>query len=250
MMTTEERIDALEKKVKDGNRKDVWDILSVIGSLLIPVAIFFAGQQYANAMKAAELAAALNRDASNREIAKANLDIAEAGKRVSQANLLLGAIEALASETGPGKRVAISAILLAMPVEGPSIVRDLTRGETSPQLLEYASNSLTERKVALIGQLYASSGGERIEAYNGLLQNWGNDSSLPPLLAQRARQAFADTNFPGRTDGIYNTLVLLAHMNRAALAPHSADLRLLADQMRPVGPRVSDRANTLLSRLP
>lgn len=242
-MTVDDRIAALEKKVKDADRKDIWDMLSVLGSLLIPVAIFFAGQQYASAMKAAELASAESRDASN-------LEVARAGSRVSQANLLLSAIERLAGEDGPGKRVAISAILLAMPEEGPSIVRDLSRTDPSQQVRQYAVDSLAQRKLALIAQLYASSGAERIEAYNVLRQSWGSDASLPPLLAQRARQAFGDRNFPGRNDGIYNTLVLLSHLNSSALAPHSADLRALADQMRPVGPRVSERADTLQARLP
>jgi hypothetical protein len=240
-MTIEERVSALEKKTKA--RKDVWDILSVAGSLLIPVAIFLAGQQYASAMKAAELSSAESRDASN-------LEVARAGSRVSQANLLLSAIERLAGEDGPGKRVAISAILIAMPENGPSIVRDLSHNDPSPEVRDYATNSLDQRKVALIGQLYSASGGERIEAYNGLLQNWGSDDTLPPILAQRARQAFADTNFSGRADGIYNTLVLLSHMNRTALAPHSADLRSLANEMRPVGPRVGERSDTLQARLP
>jgi hypothetical protein len=240
-MTIEDRVAALEKK--SPNRKDVWDILSVAGSLLIPVAIFFAGQQYASAMKAAELSSAESRDASN-------LEVARAGSRVSQANLLLSAIERLAGEDGPGKRVAISAILIAMPENGPSIVRDLSRNDPSQAVRDYATSSLDQRRVTLVGQLYSPSGGERIEAYNGLLQNWGSDETLPPLLAQRARQAFANSNSPGRADGIYNTLVLLSHLNRAATAPHSADLRAFADEMRPVGPRVSERADTLLSRLP
>ena len=242
-MSIEDRVLDLEKKVKAAERKDIWDVLSVLGSLLIPVAIFFAGQQYASAMKEAEIASAERRDANS-------VDVARAGSRVNQAGLILNAVDTLAGTDERRKRLAISAILIALPEEGPAIVAEVSRSDPNQQIRTYAAASLRDRRPALIAQLYDPSGAQRIAAYNTLLQTWGRDSSLPPLLAQSARQAFRDDGSPGRADGIYNTLVLLSHMNVSALAPHSADLRALADEMRPVGPRVNERADTLVSRLP
>jgi hypothetical protein len=242
-MTVENRIAALEDKIKDVGRKDFWDIISAIGSLLIPVAIFFAGQQYAQAMKQAEI------DSENRRSAS-SIDVARTGSRVNQAELVLRAVDTLAGTDERRKRLAISAILIALPDEGPAIIAEVSRSDPDQQIRTYAAASLRDRRPALVAQLFDPSPGQRIAAYNTLLQTWGNDSTLPPLLAQAARQSFADTASPGRGDGIYNTLVLLSHMNRAALAPHNRDLRALADQMRPVGPRVAGRADTLVSRLP
>jgi hypothetical protein len=242
-MTIEERISALEAEVREKKRKDFWDILSVLGGMLVPVAIFFAGQQYATAMKAAEIQSSEAREAGN-------LQVARAGSRVSQANLLLSAVERLAGEEGPAKRVAISAILLAMPEEGPGIVRDLSRSDPSEEVRGYAADSLAQRKDTLVSRLYDPSGSERLAAYNELLHSWDADPTLPPVLARKAREAVQNADLPGRADGIYNTLVLLSHMKPEATAPNRDDLRLLADQMRPLGPRVADRADKLLARLP
>jgi hypothetical protein len=82
------------------------------------------------------------------------------------------------------------------------------------------------------------------------LQGWRSDPALVPLLAASARRAFADPAFAGRENGIYNVLVVLSQMNAAALAPHRDDLRRLADEMRPVGGRTSERSDKLVERLP
>jgi hypothetical protein len=242
-MTVEERLLALEKEADKGDRKDLWDILSVLGGLLIPVAIFFAGQQYAEAMANAEILSEEKRAASS-------IDVAKAGTRVSQASLVLNALETLAGTDERRKQLAIRAILIALPDEGSSIVAEVSRTDPNPQIRQFAATTLDQRRDQLITGLYDPRGSARVAAYSALLQSSARDPTLPPQLAQKARQAFADRDAPGHGDGIYNTLVLLSHLEEPALRPNVPDLRRLAEEMRPVGPKVSARSDKLLERLP
>ncbi|HEX9964310.1 MAG TPA: hypothetical protein VGB04_04930 [Allosphingosinicella sp.] len=241
-MTVEDRVRALEEKVKGSDRKDAWDMLSVLGGLLIPVAIFFAGQQYADAMAKAEILSEEKRAASS-------IDVARAGTRVSQASLVLNALETLAGTDERRKQLAIRAILIALPDEGSSIVAEVSRTDPNPQIRQFAATTLDQRRDQLVNGLCDPRGGARVAAYTALLQGSARDPALPPQLAQKARQAFADPDAPGRGDGIYNTLVLLSHLEASALAPNVEDLRRLAEEMRPVGPKVGARSDKLLERL-
>ena len=57
----EERITKLESEVAELKRKrrDAWDIVHIIGTLLLPFAVAFAGYYYSRAMKNAEIAESL-----------------------------------------------------------------------------------------------------------------------------------------------------------------------------------------------
>jgi hypothetical protein len=99
-------------------------------------------------------------------------------------------------------------------------------------------------RVQLIEDLFDPNPSVRKKAYGGLLPRYEDDPTLIPELLGVARAN------PRNVDGLYNTLVVLSHMNKESLRPHSNEIRSFAEASKSVGPKVAERSNTLLSRLP
>jgi hypothetical protein len=74
----EERVAKLESDVAELKRKrrDAWDVVSIIGTLLLPAAVAFAGYYYSLSMKAAEIASADKRAFADQEVARINSRLA------------------------------------------------------------------------------------------------------------------------------------------------------------------------------
>jgi type II secretory pathway pseudopilin PulG len=111
------------------------------------------------------------------------------------------------------------------------------------------SSSLSGGRTELIKALYSTQPATRIRAYNALMSAHAQDDRLIPELLEVGKAELART--PLNANGIFNTLVVLSHVNRARLAPHRDDVRRFAEEARSVGgPTTRDRAETLLSRVP
>jgi hypothetical protein len=105
------------------------------------------------------------------------------------------------------------------------------------------SESVPSRNQA-ISDLFSEQPAVRFRAYNAIMDNYGSDPALVPELLSYAR---AHTN---NENGIYNTLVVLSHLNKAQLRPHVAEIQDFAKSVETTGPRIKDRVDKLLSRLP
>lgn len=99
-------------------------------------------------------------------------------------------------------------------------------------------------RAQLINELFDPNPSVRVRAYGGLLPLYKDDPTLIPELLRVARAN------PQNANGIYNTLVVLSHMNAESLRPRSEEIRKFAEDSKGVGPRVAERASTLLRRIP
>jgi hypothetical protein len=106
------------------------------------------------------------------------------------------------------------------------------------------AGSTDSDRAQLIRQLFDPSGAVRLKAYGGLLPRYKDDPTLVPEILKVAEEN------PRNANGIYNALVVLSHMNASSLRPHSKEIRSFAEGSQSVGPRVAERARTLLGRLP
>jgi TolA-binding protein len=95
-----------------------------------------------------------------------------------------------------------------------------------------------------ISDLFSNDPATRLRAYNVLMDSYGADPSLVPELLSYARANMSNQN------GIYNTLVVLGHLNKTQLKPHVAEIQSFAKEVEPAGPRIKERADKLVGRLP
>ncbi len=217
--------------------KDVWDVIQIIGAVLIPVAILVVGNQYSTAMKQMEIAASERAATQQNEVATANA-------RVGQATVVASLLDALLSGDDKRVKLATEIVLVAMPDNGPALVQVLRQQGQSQETREYAAGALVRRREALIVGLFSEFSSKRQDAYSGLMSGWYNDSSLVPEVISHAREN------PANENGIYNSLVLLSHMNREALKPHVELVKSFSAEAETVGAKTAKRAQILRSRLP
>lgn len=95
-----------------------------------------------------------------------------------------------------------------------------------------------------IEELFSPKASTRGTAYNIIMTYYGRSSDLVPALLDYANLHLDNQN------GIYNTLVVLGHLNYDRLSTDIAAIRSFAEKTKDIGPKTADRAQKILERLP
>lgn len=121
-----EQVASLEKKLADlkRNRKDGWDKVQILIAFLVPVAIAFVGYVYSQSTKEAEI------------------KIAETNAKVAQAQLVHSFTDALTSPEPDKRKLAIEAVLLALPDDGTRLVQTVKQFDPDAGVRAFASQRL------------------------------------------------------------------------------------------------------------
>jgi hypothetical protein len=96
---------------------------------------------------------------------------------------------------------------------------------------------------AAIAGLFAERASARLQAYDRVVGEHADDPALVPALLAYG-QAHQDN-----LNGIYNTLVVLSHLDRGKVAPYRDRVLFFAAAMEGKGDRIAARVRTLRSRL-
>jgi hypothetical protein len=241
-MTTEERLEKLGSELAEikSKRKDVWDKMSAFGSILIPIVLGAFGAFFTWQMKSAEIR-------MNKESEDAKLELSKQSglteRKFRTAEMVSRFFQPLLSKDEKESELAKQALLLAAPEDSPGLLQRL--GELSPGTKASRSVEvlLTNRKDTLIRQLFSESPELRGDAYNQLISNWADDETLIPPLISFARQN------PDNENGVFNTLVLLSHMNRDTIKKKKVEILEFSSVAERNGSRTKERADKLRSRL-
>ena len=192
-------------------KKDVWDIVNVISSALIPAAIALAGFFYSNAIKSAEDRANDLKNQKDQEIAAIN-------SQIGQAQLLSTFMKSLLSTDSLEQTIAINAVLIGVPVQGKQIVDLIARSKNKGAIQQVASSALTSRRAELITSLYSVDKIGRIGAAAELSNSWIKDKKTVQDLISSINSAYDNSSLysnPG--DGVYNCFVILQNADPAIL---------------------------------
>ncbi len=97
---------------------------------------------------------------------------------------------------------------------------------------------------AQVAGLFAPTAGQRGAAYRALMSYYATDPNLVPTLL---RQATAE---PNNLNGLYNALVVVGHLSPLPPGTDVPAIRQFALANRGKGPRIAERVDKLLARLP
>jgi hypothetical protein len=198
------------QKLEDAKgKKNIWDIISIISSFLIPLSIFFAGYFLSKSDQEAKIA--------NQQ---KELQIAEIKSKVDQATLVSVFLEALIDTNVYKRQLAIKSILLALPEKGEEIVRMISDKDPNETVKNYAKESLNENssnkiRNDLIQKVFDKDKQTRMSSTNQLIQNWINDEMLVTDLINYANNRLDDA--PENMSGIINVIVVLNKVNKTIL---------------------------------
>jgi len=217
-------------------QKDIWDRLTALATILVPAAIALAGHFIAQGLKQAELSSEERRAQQSSAIAEANMKIAQAG-------LINTMMKSLTSQNPQERKLAVEAVLIALPEQGPILVRTIAQSDEDKTVQIAAKSSLEQRFTTLIRQLFADDARSRIDAASELIQGWRNEPNAVNVLIEFANQNIDNAN------GIYNTIVVLNEFSKIALDPHKEKLLKFAALAKTKGSKTEAKVMALIRRL-
>lgn len=216
--------------------KDPWEkaevIVGAVGSLLIPLAVFLAGTYFSNALAAAQMESEERRD-------EASLAIAEGSMHVSQAQLIATFMKPLLSPDGPERKLAIRAVLLALPAAGPELVKVIEESATDPQVQQAAAAALAARREELVKSVYAGDQAVQEKAADSLVLGFRHDPQLVEAIAREAQRQ------NDNAAGLYNS----ARVLRALPAEELQKKRAAVQRFTRIARRGGNRAQVVAEEL-
>jgi hypothetical protein len=218
------------------NKKDVWDRLTAVATILVPAAIALAGHFIAQGLKQAEISSEERRAEQSRSIAEANTKIA-------QASLINTMMKSLTSSNPQERKLAVEAVLIALPEQGPVLVRTIAQYDDDKTVQAAATTSLEQRVGALIRDVFSEDARVRIGAAQELIQGWRNEPNAVLALVDFATRNKENSN------GVYNTVVVLSEFSMRALEAHKQRVLEFIKLAKATGSKTDAKATALLKRL-
>ncbi|MVN77533.1 hypothetical protein GO988_14450 [Hymenobacter sp. HMF4947] len=130
---------------------------------------------------------------------------------------------------------------LAIDQHAGDVTVDLQAAKpTAPQVAPAGVAPLASQ----IEGLFARTASRRGAAYQALMSYYATDPTLVPTLIKRAEAE------PSNLNGLYNTLVVLAHLSPLPPGTDVEAVRAFAQANRGKGSRIKERVDKLLERLP
>lgn len=217
-------------------KKDTWDRITALATILIPAAIALAGHFIAQGLKQAEITSEENRAAQSRLIAEANTKIA-------QANLINSMMKSLTSANSQERKLAVEAVLIALPEQGQVLVRIIAQSDEDKTVQAVARNTLEYRGNTLIRELFSADTPTRKSAAQALIQGWRDD---PNIVLEMVKYA-ADNK--DNANGVYNTAAVLSEFSPVALQGHKQEIINFAETAKKIGPKTENKALDLTKLL-
>jgi hypothetical protein len=218
------------------HNKDVWDRLTAIAMILVPAAIALAGHFVAQGLKQAEI------NSEERRAQQSHI-IADANTKIAQANLINTMMKFLTSTNPQERKLAVEAVLIALPEQGPFFVRTIAQSDEDKTVQAAARSSLEQRVGTLIQDLFADDSHVRIGAAQDLIQGWRNEPNVVQALLE-----FATTNTKN-SDGVFNTVVVLNEFSQSALQAYKQEVLNFLKIAKKIGPKTEAKAAALVTRL-
>lgn len=240
------------------SEKDSWDKIQAVGALLsgiaIPLLLFFASYKADALRKAADQSARELQQQAEASALKLQREADESAReraltqgdmslRVSQASIIPPLIDGLLSADAKKRKLAISAILIALPVDGPKLVQELGAQSEDADVKSYAQKALSDRKEKLVADLYASDASTRTTAASALVTGWKNDGDIAKRVIDSAQRQ------PGNETGVYNSVVVLNGLSRNALAPHKSEVETFLKSASQQGAKTASQAQRVEAKL-
>lgn len=218
------------------SKKDVWDRLTALATILVPAAIALAGHFIAQGLKQAEIS-------SEEKRAEQSHLIAEANTKIAQATLINTMMKSLTSPNPQERKLAVQAVLIALPEQGPVLVRTIAQSDEDTSVQAAAQSSLQERVGTLVRGLFSEDARVRIGAAQDLIVGWRNDPNVVQELVQ-----FASNN-RDNVNGVYNTVVVLNEFTPRALDEHREQVLSFLELAMATGAKTRSKAEALAKRI-
>jgi hypothetical protein len=218
------------------SKKDAWDRITALATILVPAAIALAGFFISQGLKQAEISSEERRAEQTRAISEANT-------KISQESLINAMMKSLTSSNPRERKLAVEAVLIALPDQGPVLVRIIAQSDEDKTVQAAARDSLEQRVSALIRELFSEDKPVRIGAAQDLIKGWRDEPKVVLALVEFATKNRENSN------GVYNTVVVLNEFSSRSLQAHKQKVLDFIEVAKATGSKTEAKATALLKRL-
>lgn len=152
-------------------------------------------------------------------------------------------MKSLTSANPRERKLAVAAVLIALPEQGPVLVRTIAEYDEDASVQSAARNSLEQRVDVLIRDLFSPDAGLRINAAQELIQGWRNEPSVVFSLIDYASRHTDNSN------GVYYTVVVLNEFPPRVLLTHKQEVLNFIALSKATGTKTATKAQALAERL-
>jgi hypothetical protein len=210
----DKRLQELDKRVAATAQKDIWDRFSQIGPILITLAVAAGGWVVTDMMKRMDV------NATQRQMVIQE-NTSRMSTRVSQAQLVSTFLAPLLGNDPDAQKLAIKALLIALPEEGPDLVQTLSSTTNDAEIQQFAQAALDDRRANLVDELFSADDDLRSSAQIELAHGWVRDPQLVDDVLKAARQDMDNHA------AINAALSVLYSMDEDLLNQHQSDIASL-----------------------
>lgn len=225
----EEQVEFLENKVEKletelKKRSNIEIATKIFASVLIPLSIAIAGNFFAVAMKEAQII-------SEERVASQQIEITKINAKVDQAQLISNFLEALTSKDLVKRKLAVEAVLIALPSEGPKIVQIVLESDPSKEVVKFTEKTIKSKLTTLINDIFSENKQLRMSSTQELIRGWRyNDHLIPELL----ESVF---NKIGNANGVWNAVIIFENIPSERLINYKDSLLKLEGALKKLGNR-------------
>ena len=202
--------------------------IQIASVILIPISIAVAGHLFGLQIKNAEIKSQEKRFESEHSLELAKQD---ANWRITKSELVYKFMEALTSSEEIKRKVAIEAILIALPEDGPRIAGIIAKNDPDLEVKNSASNSIKKQILKIINEMFSENKNERITATKMAISGWMNNEEFISSILLKSMSAI------GNADGVWNAIVYLENTDAEYLLGHRSELEALKSSLQSSGGR-------------
>ena len=233
--TIESRINQIEEQIARP-RRGPWEIFQLLAPLLIPASITYCGYLYTQSQSKAQIE--ISKDQADRQEA-----IARINSKVGQAQFVASFIKSLLSDNNLEKKLAINAVLIALPEEGPQFVQIISMSDTNDSVRAFARSSLEQRRSTLIEDVHSRDVAKSSAAADDLALGWRTDTNVTKQLLAEVQKGDVTPNAVG------NTLKVLQAQAPGVLKYHRAEVEQFTRQVQTNDPQTRIYLQRVQSKL-
>lgn len=201
--------------------------------ILVPLSIAVGGHFFGLQLKNAELESLEQRFVQEHKL---EIEKQKTQWRITKSEMVYKFMDALSSEEELKRKIAIEAIMIALPEDGPRIVQVVAKEDPNEAVQAAASQLIDTKMQKLLNDMFHDDKEVRVWATESATSAWINHQGFMKLLLEKSINELENTN------GVWNALVFLEscgavelyfvsdqlHQLRKALSSLSARERTLA----------------------
>jgi len=198
--------DDVEKTEKD-RKRSFW--ISLISTIVLPLAIAASGYWFSQAIKTQELNQAHQHDALDSLNNQDQLQVSLKNQRLETYKFVSPFLDAILNGDAKKRLLATKVITSVMPDEGPQLLNALIAAD--PDNSKQYQQQLDDKQLDLIKNLFSDNALTRTSSANDIMVNWYKTPSMAYKLTLYASSHMDNAN------GIYNSVAVLQNMHGSVL---------------------------------